>query len=41
MTARMKLGLIMGALVCANLMVWGARTLLAGAIDPILKGLGS
>lgn len=41
MTVRMKLTLLMGALVCANLAVWGAKTILAGLYDPILRALGA
>lgn len=37
----MKLTLLMGALICANLAVWGAKQMFAGALDPILKALGS
>jgi hypothetical protein len=40
MTVRLKLALILGALVSANLAVYGAKTLLSGALDPILKALG-
>jgi hypothetical protein len=40
-TVRMKLTLLMGALVCANLAIWGAKQMLGLAIDPILKVLGS
>jgi hypothetical protein len=40
MTLRVKLTLLLGALVCANATVWGAKTFLAGALDPILKALG-
>jgi hypothetical protein len=41
MTVRLKLTLILAALVSANLAVYGAKVLLAGALDPILKALGS
>jgi len=41
MTVRMKLTLIMGALVFANLAIWGAKQLLLGAFDPILRALGA
>ena len=40
MSVRLKLSLLMGAVVCANLAVWGAKQLLAGAIDPILRAVG-
>jgi hypothetical protein len=36
-----KLALLMGALVCANLAVYGAKQMLAGLYDPILKALGA
>lgn len=41
MSVRMKLTLILGALVSLNIAIWGAKQMLAGAIDPILRGLGS
>lgn len=41
MTVRLKLALILGVLVSANLAVYGAKVLLAGAVDPILRGLGA
>lgn len=37
----MKLGLLMGALVCANLAVWGAKQILSGLFDPIIRALGA
>jgi hypothetical protein len=39
-TVRLKLTLLLGALICANAAVWGAKTLLTGALDPILRALG-
>jgi hypothetical protein len=39
-TARTKVHLVLGAFVCLNLAVWGAKQILAGAFDPILKALG-
>lgn len=41
MTVRLKLTLLMGALVCANVAVWGAKQILSGLYDPILRGLGA
>jgi hypothetical protein len=41
MTVRTKLTLLLGALACANLAIYGAKVLLAGALDPIIKALGA
>lgn len=41
MTVRVKLALILGAFVSANLAIWGAKQILAGLFDPILRALGS
>ena len=41
MTVRMKLTLILGALVSANLAIYGARVLFSASIDPILRALGA
>jgi hypothetical protein len=38
---RLKLSLLMGALVLANVAIWGAKNLFAGAFDPILRALGA
>jgi hypothetical protein len=40
-TVRMKLTLLLGALVSLNVAIWEAKQMLAGALDPILKALGS
>lgn len=39
MTVRMKCALILGALVSFNMAVWGAKQMLSGSLDPILKAL--
>jgi hypothetical protein len=39
-TARTKVELLIGALIFANLAVWGARHL-AYTLDPIIRALGS
>lgn len=41
MTARRKVEVLIAALVCANLAVWGAKEILAGLYDPILRSLGA
>lgn len=41
MTVRLKLALILGALVFFNLAIWGAKTILAGAVEPVLRSLGA
>lgn len=41
MTVRLKLALIFGVLVSANLAVWGAKHVLAGLYDPIVRALGA
>lgn len=41
MSATMKVKLLLAALVCANLAIWGAKQMLAAAIDPLLRALGS
>lgn len=40
-TVRLKLWLIIGALVSANVAVWGAKQVLAGAFDPVIRSLGA
>jgi hypothetical protein len=41
MTVRLKLALVLGALVSANLAVYGAKVLLSGALEPLIKALGA
>jgi hypothetical protein len=41
MTVRTKLTLLMAVLVCANAAVWGAKQILAGLFDPILRAVGA
>lgn len=41
MTVRMKLTLVLGALVSLNIAVWGAKQVLAGIYDPILRAVGA
>lgn len=41
MTVRVKLSLLLAALVCANAAVWGAKQILAGLYDPILRSVGA
>lgn len=41
MTARTKVQLVIAALVFANLAVYGAREILAGLYDPILRSVGA
>ena len=41
MTVRVKLTLLLGALVSLNVAVWGAKQVLTGGLDPILKALGA
>jgi hypothetical protein len=38
-TARAKVNLLLAGLVCLNLAAWGARQLLVGAFDPVLRAL--
>jgi len=40
MTAATKVKFLIAAFACLNLAVWGAKQMLAGALDPILKALG-
>jgi len=40
-SARVKLSLLIGAFVCANVAVWGAKTLITALFDPILRALGA
>lgn len=40
MTVRMKLTLLLGALVSLNLAVYGARHLLGVMYEPIIRSLG-
>lgn len=41
MSPHTKVRLVIAAFVCLNLAVWGAKQLIAGLYDPILKALGS
>lgn len=41
MTARTKINLLVAALVCANLAVWGAKQILSGLYDPIIRSFGA
>lgn len=41
MSALTKVKLLIAALVCANAAVWGAKQILAGLYDPILRSLGA
>jgi hypothetical protein len=41
MTVRLKLALVLGALVSLNLVVYSAKVLLSGSLDPIIKALGA
>ena len=41
MTARTKVHLLLAALACANLAIWGGRQLMAGLFDPILRAVGA
>jgi hypothetical protein len=41
MTARLKITLILGALVAANLAIYGAKQILSGLYDPIIRALGA
>lgn len=41
MTANTKMLLVLGALASFSLATWGLHEILAGALDPILKALGS
>jgi hypothetical protein len=38
---RLKLSLLMGALVLANVAIWGGKQIVAGLYDPILRALGA
>jgi hypothetical protein len=40
-TGRLKLTLILGALVSANLAIYGAKHILSGLYDPIIRALGA
>lgn len=40
MTASMKVKLLIAALACLNLAVWGAKHLMSGLYDPIIRSLG-
>lgn len=40
MTANAKMLLVLGALASFWLAAWGARELLAGAFDPVIRSLG-
>jgi len=41
MTAHTKVKLLIAAFVCANAAVWGAKQILAGLYDPILRAVGA
>ena len=41
MTARVKVQLLLAAVVFLNLAIWGAKTAMAGLYDPILKAVGA
>jgi len=38
-TVRMKLTLLLGAVVSAEIAIWGLKQMLNGSLDPILKAL--
>lgn len=40
MTASTKVKLLIAALACLNLAVYGARQVLSGLYDPIIRSLG-
>lgn len=41
MSVRLKLGLILGALVAANLAIYGAKEILGALYDPVIRTLGA
>lgn len=41
MTVRMKLSLLMGALIAANLAIYGAREILGALYDPVIRAVGA
>jgi hypothetical protein len=40
-SASTKVKVLIAGLACLNLAVWGAKQLLAGALDPIIRSLGA
>lgn len=39
MSVRLKCWLILGFFASANLAVWGAKQILAGSLDPVIRSL--